>query len=221
MSQASPSLGRVGLAELLFPPRCPVCRRCGEAPCATCRERLGWLGPTPPPLGLESLVVLFSYQGPGRELVARTKYRGDRSALGWMAAALAARCRDLEVDAVTWVPTTSFRQHQRGFDHGELLARRVSRHLAVPAARLLVSRATAPQTGRSRAERLVGPRLAPRGPVPARVVVVDDVVTTGASLVAAASALARGGAVAVHAAVVARTPGNLAPSGVPSRRAAT
>ena len=62
------------------------------------------------------------------------------------------------------------------------------------------------QTGRSRAERLMGPTLRPTGPSPARVVVIDDVTTTGASLSRAAMALRGAGARSVHALCVAATP---------------
>ncbi len=233
-----PGLARLGrrLADLVAGSRCPACGREGPAPCARCRAGLAPLGPQPAPAGLDSCVAAFAYRGPGRELVARTKYRGARAAVPWMAAALATRVaaapppgRDPgpggagppvpvrppgpdrpgppgAVDVVTWVPTTTARRRRRGFDQAELLARAVASHLGRPCHPLLRNHGTTAQTGRAAADRRQGPRLAARGPVPRAVLVVDDVLTTGASLGAAAAALRRAGAAEVHGAVVARTP---------------
>ncbi len=142
--------------------------------------------------------------------MARLKYRNARSALRWIAARQAEQVRRarVPVDAVTWIPTTAQRRRARGFDQAELLARGVARHLRRPCRRLL-DRAPGPaQTGRSAAERRAGPRLrvVARADVPDHVLVVDDVVTTGASATAAADALRRGGAAFVMVSAVARTP---------------
>lgn len=150
----------------------------------------------------------MAYVGVGREIVARLKYRNARSALDWLAEGMAGLVDPASVDVVTWAPTTPSRRRQRGFDQGRLLATAVGRRLHVPCRGLLRRRHGPPQTGRSRAERLVGPVLAPRPwtPAPRRVLVVDDVVTTGATLVAAARALRAAGALEVHAVVAAQRP---------------
>lgn len=125
------------------------------------------------------------------------KYRNERSPLPGLGRALAARASDLgavRATAVTWIPTTPARRRERGFDHAQLLARHVARHLGLPLQRLLVRDGGPPQTGRSRVERLDGPRLRPARSAVGLVLAVDDVVTTGATATAAAAALRWAGA---------------------------
>ncbi|MBL8777944.1 MAG: ribosome-associated translation inhibitor RaiA [Acidimicrobiales bacterium] len=155
----------------------------------------------------------------GRELVARTKYRNARSAVGWLAWAMASTIDGGSIDVgaidvVTWAPTTPERRRERGFDQAELLARAVARHLGRPCRRLL-RRAPGPaQTGRSRAERHHEVVLRAVGRPSRRVLVVDDVATTGATLTAVAAALRRAGTVEVWAVTAARTPAHA--GGLPS-----
>jgi predicted amidophosphoribosyltransferase len=148
-----------------------------------------------------------AYEGVGRELVARLKYRNARAVVAWLAQGMAALAGP-GADVVTWVPTTAERRRRRGFDQGRLLAAAVARRLGVACRPLLRRAPGPPQTGRSRAQRLGGPalHLRRRARVPARVVVVDDVATTGATLAAAARVLRSGGAREVHGLVAARRP---------------
>lgn len=178
---------------MLLAASCPACGALGPAPCPGCRSAIRPAPALPPPPGVDRCVALLAYDGVGREVVARLKYRNARSALPWLAAGMAALVDAHELDAVTWVPTTGARRRARGFDQGRLLARAVARRLGVPCLPLLRRLPGPPQTGASRAERLRGPRLVARRSPPARVLLVDDVVTTGATLTAAARALRAGG----------------------------
>ena len=152
-------------------------------------------------------VALLAYDDAGRDLVARLKYRNARSALRWLVVSMAVLVRSMSFDAVTWVPTTRVRRRDRGFDQAELLARGVARQLQVPCRSLLARAHGPPQTGRSAPERRVGPGLAPRGArLPAHVLLVDDVVTTGTTVAVAARALRAGGVRRVSVLAAARTP---------------
>jgi len=191
---------------VLLPITCPVCGARGAAPCPGCAAALRPAPALPPPGGVDSCGALLAYDGVGRELVARLKYRNARAALPALARGLAALADPGAVDAVTWVPTTAARRRARGFDQAELLARAVARALRLPCRGLLRRHPGPPQTGRPLEGRRSGPSFAPRRRAPARVLLVDDVVTTGATASAAARALRAAGTREVHVVAAARTP---------------
>ena len=192
---------------MLLPPVCPFCAGLGPAPCVECRAGLEPAPVLPPPAGLADCAALLAYRGQGRDLVAGLKYRNARSVVAWLTREMAALAAGSAADVVTWAPTTRARRRQRGFDHGQVLAMGVAQRLGLPCRRLLGRRDGPPQTGRSRAQRLRGPAFTlARAPGPARVLLVDDVVTTGATLSAAARHLRAAGAEEVRAVVAARRP---------------
>jgi predicted amidophosphoribosyltransferase len=187
-----------------------VCRRAGPAPCPACVADLTPPPALPPPVGVDVCRAVLAYDGTGREIVARLKYRNARSPLTWLADGMARLAPvSIAVDGpagVTWVPTSSARRHERGFDQAELLARAVARRLDLPC-RSLLRRGRGPaQTGRSVAERRRGPQFAAPRPPPPTVFLVDDVVTTGSTVAAAARALRAVGARRVVVLAAARTP---------------
>jgi predicted amidophosphoribosyltransferase len=161
----------------------------------------------PLPAALDVCRSLVAYEGEARELIARLKYRNDRAGLAWLAGGMATLVEQPAGVVVTWAPTGARRRRRRGFDQAELLAAAVARRWRVPCRRLL-GRARGPaQTGLSLAARRQGPSFVPlHAHVTVPVIVVDDVVTTGSTLTAAAWALRAAGAPWVGALTAARTP---------------
>lgn len=203
----------MSLGAVLFAAECVCCggrTDSAAAFCARCARRLTPPPVVPVPVGLDACRALTTYSGAGRDLVVAIKFRGRHAATGWSARALGDLLGDVPVDVVTWAPTSAQRRRKRGFDQAELLARRLAPVLGVPWRRCLVRRSSASQTGHGRAERLAGPRFDGRrglGDVVAgrRVLVVDDVVTTGATMTAAAHPLRAAGAAGVIGAALAHT----------------
>lgn len=191
--------------DVIFPVRCPCCGALGGAPCDGCAATLRPAPSLPPPAALDRCLALFAYEGAARPLVSKLKYRNHRDALPGLADALAALVTE-PVDVVTWAPTTPARRRARGFDHAELLARRVAAARGVPCAALLHRPPGPAQTGRGAADRRRGPTFDGLRRAPPTVLVVDDVATTGATLTAAARALRAAGATTVIGLVAARTP---------------
>ncbi len=194
---------------MIFETRCAGCDRPGAAVCTTCRFAL--LGPRPR-VGADGIHAAVPFTGRARKIVLALKYGNRRQVArhlgGLVVNAIVAEGDHLAVDVVTWAPTGASRRRTRGFDQAELVARVVARQLGVPCRRLLErDHGSAAQTGRSRVERLDGPtfRVHP-GVAGRRVIVVDDVVTTGSTLRSAAWALGEADAAVIGLYAIAATP---------------
>lgn len=216
------------LLELVYPPRCAACGAPVDAEpfCPVCAEavdpvppgcgRCGLPGPlarcgacdvAPPAFDAVRAAALFG--GPLADAIHRLKY-GNRPALARpLGAWLASRVALPPEAAVVSVPLGRARRIARGYDQAALLADRLARAAGRPRLRTVLARIreTPPQVGRTRAERARNVAGAFRATAAARgrdLVLVDDVVTTGATANAAAEALRRAGARAVIVVALAR-----------------
>ena len=148
------------------------------------------------------MVAAFAYEGAARGLVLGLKLRRRREYGGALAEGLARAVHreGLLGSVVTWVPGRRRDVLDRGFDHAAVLARGVARRLGLTTRGLLIrTRAPSDQTTLGRAERFSNLEGAFRsGPVSGRVVLVDDLVTTGATAGTCARALLAGGAASVE-----------------------
>ena len=186
------------------------CAGCGSFTRTACTECAAKIAKCAPPHCSDALVAL-SYEGLARDVMLGFKYRNHRAVASLFAELLLARLRavpDLgRIDVVTWVPTTRERRMARGHDQAETLARSMGRSLGVPVRKLLERETAGHQTGHSRAQRLVGVALRARSmSTPGTGLVVDDVVTTGATMRMAQQALTAAGALRVVCIAVAATP---------------
>lgn len=194
---------------MLLTDTCAGCGGPGPAPCPRCQRQLRRARAVAVDRrSLDTCRALLVYEGPARNLVARVKYRNDRRVLAWLADTMSRLLTPPPDAVVTWVPTTRARRHRRGFDQAELLARALARRWNLPCRDLLVRRPGVPQTGRTLTERQQGvPFTARRGqPIDTPVVLIDDVVTTGATLRSAAAALRAAGAPWIGGMAAAATP---------------
>jgi predicted amidophosphoribosyltransferase len=186
---------------MLFTPTCAGCAQPGESLCRRCRFTLA-VAPKPP-----HRRAAFVYDGTVREAIVAMKYRNRRGAARSLARTAVARLglAGTRFDVVTWAPTSAARARARGYDQAELLARAMAAELGLPCRRLLYRPHGPAQTGRSRAERLAGPPFRARRTSARRVLLVDDVVTTGATLESAERALSAAGIGSVTSIAVAAT----------------
>ena len=202
------------LAEALAPRRCAACEAVSSVPiCAGCAGVLAGL-PLPPPREVPTgtAVAAWEFAGPVRAAIHRGKYLGDRAALRALTALARRRLADRLPAAagglVVPVPAGRRRRAQRGYNQAELIAVELAPSGGVTDLGSLVRvRDTPPQADLDEAARRanVADAFAWRGPslAGARLRLVDDVYTTGATAGAAATALAAAGAQRVDVLVLA------------------
>ncbi|WP_203137825.1 ComF family protein [Microbacterium sp. JZ31] len=195
---------------LLLPVSCAGCGLHGTALCAPCRRALR---PAPRRRDAQGLAVWsgLAFEGPGARALRALKERGRTDVARMLAPALREALRAAVTGArrpivVVPVPTSRAAMRRRGYRVPELVARRAGIR---PARLLVVSRLTADQRALGRAGRArnaAGSMRARPGAEGLDIVLVDDVLTTGATLAEARRALESAGARVVAAAVIADTP---------------
>ena len=211
--------------DAALPANCVGCGREGPPLCEACVPALDRRldAPAGVPIGLpgdlpEPLLQLdwcAPFGGAVRSALHAIKYAGEQRLAEPLGAAVARRWARVGVgtELVTHVPVHAERARIRGYDQAELIARAAARHLRLPYASLLArERATIAQFDLDRGDRAanVAGAFAARvthgsiDPAGRWILLVDDVVTTGATLAACAEALERAGALGTSAITVAR-----------------
>jgi predicted amidophosphoribosyltransferase len=199
------------VATAVAPPLCAACGRSCRVEavvCTRCGRRLAsaepLLGKGPP--GLDRAWSSAPHEGVARNLVAALKFRrllpvADLMAerIEWLAPA------HMLSGVVVPVPPAPSRLRRRGFDPAGELAAALAERLEAPLETCLARRGGRRQVGRRRAERIgQPPRIHASGTAPRSVLLVDDVLTTGATMTACAQALRAAGAARVVAVTFAR-----------------
>ncbi|MDO5407206.1 MAG: ComF family protein [Eubacteriales bacterium] len=194
----------------LSPVRQPACRKCGKEVvgehaeyCPDCMRHQR---------SFESGVALFNYNEAARASMVAVKYKNRREYLDFYAEAADYRFRRTvagwQADALIPVPVHPSRRRTRGFNQAEELAKRLGRRWKIPVETelLIRCRKTAPQRELNPQERLknlqkafaVHPSGAARGSIPQRVILVDDIYTTGSTMEACTRVLKEAGVQEVH-----------------------
>ena len=216
--------GRAALG-LFYPARCAGCARFDTVLCPSCAQRLEhadgpgrcgncaarWDGPDScprcPGLGeLAGVTAAVEFEGAAKRLVHALKYQRNRAVVPVMAGYLDSAASGRQVDGWVAVPLHGSRERRRGFNQAELLLRAASLHPAP--GRLRRIRDTAPQVGQhftGRQSNVAG-AFAYEGPTLAglKVGIIDDVITTGATVNECARTLRESGAREVWALSFAR-----------------
>lgn len=197
-----------GLADIFFPPRCPFCGeviRHGEQTCSDCTN-------VQPILHRKELFcadeltlpcyTIYPYKDKVRDAMLRFKF-GDEPSVGvflgnQLAILLKESCADFAFDCVTAVPMTRWHRMRRGYNQSELLAKTAAQKLEVPYGRLLRkirrNRVQHLLSAEERYENVQGAYAALPNAAGKRILLVDDIVTTGATLSVCAEELFRVGA---------------------------
>ena len=206
------------LMEILFPPKCVLCgallKKEETDLCRTCRTE----GPEYPNRKeklqfLDSFAAVWYYEGKVRKSLLRYKFYNARSFASAYGRLLALKIQQTNpdgFDVLTWVPVSPLRKFRRGYDQVELLARAVGKELGMaPVHTLKKIRHNRPQSGISgmekrRANVLGAYRELSREQIAGkRILLLDDILTTGSTAGECARVLLTAGAEEVHCAVIA------------------
>lgn len=182
------------------PSRCYRCQRPTEAfrTCTACYSSSSLFGVTP----------FTKYDGLAKEVIHCLKFERSRAAAEDIAEALATRLSFAGMDVVTYVPTAPARVRSRGYDQAQLIAKATAELAQLPCITLLARNGNLRQLGKDRAtrhEQIQDAFYAVHSNLGSgrRVLLIDDVLTTGATCEAAAATLCQAGAKRVSAAVFA------------------
>jgi ComF family protein len=209
------------LLDLLYPPKCAFCQKLtqdGRMLCPACEKTIARTGADAARRDIPNLALCLSplyYTGAVRRSLQRYKFRGAAAYYRVYAELMTACLREQggEYDRVSWVPLSRRRLHERGYDQARLLAEEVARQIDLPCERLLYKtknnrRQSNTRSMRERFDNVKGVYTCCGAPAGKRILLIDDIVTAGATLSEAAGVLLNAGAKSVTGLTVARTPTN-------------
>ncbi len=207
--------------DWIFPPKCIFCGALLDDGvvdlCPTCQRDLPWIAPATMPKTINGFPhsAPLRYEGKVRTCIRRLKFYGGSylaPAMGHIMAQCASETFSGDFDLVTWAPVSKKRRRQRDYDQGYLLAKTMCRVWGVKPVRCLVKHTDTPAQSslKDRAARrgnVLGVyRLAPKAEIAGkRILLVDDVCTTGATLAECVRMLKSGGAASVVCVTFAKT----------------
>lgn len=185
------------------PTRKPACFWCNSLTnngktCTRCRRKVSLTG----------AIIPFRYDDVIRELIYALKYDGNREVARLFSTHLSSGIPSISFDIVSFVPTTGTSQRKRGYNQAQLIAREVSRITQLPLTNTLLRREHIDQIGLNRAQRLDAVKnnfiATSHNFDNQRILLIDDVITTGATIDECANTLKRSGAKQVWALAIAK-----------------
>lgn len=205
------------ILDLLYPPKCMVCQKLLEAGqrdlCPDCRQKLARFERLEhKPRMLEDVTAVYIYNDDLRPSLLRYKFGGKSCYARSYGPMLAEQIKQkgVDFDLITWVPVSSKRRRKRGYDQAQQLARQTAKALgtkAVPTLRKVRDnppQARLAEESRRRANVSGVYRMLPGADVQGkRILLIDDIMTTGATLDEATLILRTAHAASVQAAVFA------------------
>ena len=222
------------LLATVAPLECIVCNQEGYLLCPTCITAMEFYKPSECfscfkptsnnftydscfiKTGIRSVSACYAYKDTAKQAVGEFKFNGKRAAAKDLARIMSERAQNAKLIPdpniiLVHIPTATSRVRERGYDHAKLLARALSHNLGLLQVDALTRTKQGHQVGLGRVERskhIAGAFRVPRPQViaGAHILLVDDVVTTGATLSEAAKVLLQAGAMHVDALVFAKTP---------------
>ena len=206
------------ILDVLYPPKCAFCGalldRREEGICHSCRTGLPWTNGTDVKADfIRSISAPLYYEDSVRRALLHYQFHNARArgrVFGWLVATELQKKDALDFDVVTWVPLSRKREHRRGYDQARIIAEAAAKNLGREAVGLLRKIRDVPaQSGLMTAEarranisgcyEVIDPNLI----AGKRVLIIDDIVTTGSTLSECARMLLLSGAEEVCAAAVA------------------
>lgn len=206
-----------GIGDWLFPPKCPFCTAVGDTDeiCHQCKNTLPWESQPTFTLGKLSCAASLSYENLVRESIHRFKFQGCRylaKPFGQLMAQTAVAAYPDGFDVVTWAPVSKKRLRHRGYDQSHLLAQEMCKLWDTTPQRLIhkhthtVAQSRLNDTAARRGNVIGVYEAADTSAVAGkRVLLVDDIATTGATLQECARVLELAGAREVLCVVFAKT----------------